>query len=144
MSSLEVPSQITIHHEPAPNTKRIWRAFWILSVVTLGELALGLSIYNIHKGPNPSEMMVLFFKGVICILTLAKGYYIAWVFMHMGDESKLFRRSIVVPLLLFIWFIIAFLHDGNAYREARDSNAGEFKVIKNDVPAAVLERGQKD
>lgn len=144
MSTFEVPSQITIHHEPPPTTKKIWVTFWILSVVTIVEVGFGLAVYNIHKGPNPSEMLVLFFKGMICILTLAKAYYIAVVFMHLGDETKLFRRSILVPLLLFIWFIIAFLHDGNAYGVARKSNAGEFKVIKSDVPAAVLEKGQKD
>ena len=40
--------EITFAHEPAPNTKRIWKTFWILLVLTIAELALGLSHYIFH------------------------------------------------------------------------------------------------
>jgi len=54
------------------------------------------------------------------ILTLAKAYYIVSVFMHLGDEIRNLIMTIVVPLMLFIWFISAFLWDGNAYRTKRN------------------------
>ncbi|MBW7913810.1 MAG: hypothetical protein H3C54_08990, partial [Taibaiella sp.] len=34
-------------------------------------------------------------------------------FMHLGDELKNFIMLILIPLTLFIWFIIAFLMDGD-------------------------------
>ncbi len=116
--------EISFAPQHAGNTKRIWKTFWLLSVLTVIELGLGLAIYNIHKGPDPSATLVLFFKGVVCILTLAKAYYIVSVFMHLGDEIRNMIMTIVVPLCLFIWFIIAFLWDGNAWKDLRNTDAG--------------------
>ncbi|HEU4634363.1 MAG TPA: cytochrome C oxidase subunit IV family protein [Flavisolibacter sp.] len=110
-------TEITYHHEPAENTKRIWRTFWVLLILTLIELALGFSMYLFHDMPG---WLHLFLKGVICILTLAKAYYIVSVFMHLGDEIRNMIMTVVVPLMLFIWFIAAFLWDGNSYRTMRN------------------------
>ena len=62
----------------------------------------------------------LFIKGIIVILTLAKAFYIVSVFMHLGDEIRNMIMTIVVPLMLFIWFIAAFLWDGNSFRTMRN------------------------
>ena len=105
-------------------TKRIWKIFWLLSIITVMELGLGLAVYTIHKGPNPDSMWVLIFKGVVCILTLAKAFYIVSVFMHLGDEIRNMIMTVVVPLMLFIWFIAAFLWDGNSWKILRNTNAG--------------------
>jgi cytochrome c oxidase subunit IV len=110
-------TEITYHHEPAESTKRIWRTFWILLILTLIELALGFSMYAFHEMPG---WLHLFIKGVICILTLAKAFYIVSVFMHLGDEIRNMIMTVVVPLMLFIWFIAAFLWDGNSYRTMRN------------------------
>ncbi|MBK8609332.1 MAG: cytochrome C oxidase subunit IV family protein [Chitinophagaceae bacterium] len=116
--------EISFAPEHASGTKRIWRTFWLLSLITVIELAIGLAIYNIHKGANPNATLVLFFKGMVCILTLAKAYYIVSIFMHLGDEIRNMIMTIVVPLMLFIWFITAFLWDGNAWKNLRNTNAG--------------------
>lgn len=108
------------HHEDKNFYKKVKRTTIILSIITIIELAIGLLIYNIHKGPEPSAALVLFFKGLVCILTLAKAYYIVAVFMHLGDEIRNFIMTIVVPLMLFIWFIIAFLADGDSYKNLRN------------------------
>src|SRR5258708_481513 len=112
--------EITFVHEPAQGTKNIWRVFWILSVLTIIELTIGLIIYNIHKGEHPNASLVLAFKGMVCILTVAKAYYIVSVFMHLGDEVRNLIMTIVVPLSLFIWFIAAFLMDGNSWKNLRN------------------------
>jgi cytochrome c oxidase subunit IV len=109
-------SEITIHHEPSGSTKRIWNTFWILLGLTIVELALGFSLYYF----NFPEWMHLLFKGIICILTLAKAFYIVSIFMHLGDEIRNMVMTIVVPLMLFVWFIGAFLWDGNSYRTNRN------------------------
>ncbi len=104
--------------------KRIWKAFWILLVLTIAELGLGLSIYRIDLGANPNETLVLILKGVICILTLAKAFYIISIFMHLGDEIRTMIMTIALPALLFIWFIIAFIADGASFRHLRNTDAG--------------------
>jgi len=115
-------SEITFHHhiEDAEFKKRVKKTTILLSVITIIELAIGLTIYTIHKGENPSHLLVLMFKGLVCILTLAKAYYIVSVFMHLGDEIRNMIMTIVVPLMLFIWFIIAFIYDGNSYKNLRN------------------------
>ena len=76
-----VSSEISFAPEHASGTKKIWRTFWLLSVITVIELGIGLAIYTIHKGANPNATLVLAFKGMVCILTLAKAYYIVSVFI---------------------------------------------------------------
>lgn len=142
MSSHAISPEITYHAEHSGSTKRIWRTFWILSFLTIIELAIGLIIYNMHKGDAPNHTLVLAFKGMVCILTLAKAYYIVSVFMHLGDEIRNLIMTIVVPLCLFIWFIIAFLWDGNSWKNLRN-RYNRTTPVEQVAPAA-KEKGAKD
>lgn len=97
------------------DTKPIWRTFWILLGITLVELTLA----TIHlKTGFPSKYVL---NGIYLILTAAKAFYIIAEFMHLRHELKNLIMTIAVPALLFIWFIIAFLTDGNSYRNLRNS-----------------------
>lgn len=108
--------EISFEHEPAKDTKRIWRTFWLLLGLTIAELALGLS----HYAFNLHGFILLFLKGGMIILSLLKAVYIVSIFMHLGDEIKSMRLTILVPLLLFVWFVIAFLWDGMAWKDLRN------------------------
>jgi cytochrome c oxidase subunit IV len=119
-------AEVTHHHEPAEGTGRIWKTFWILLVITIVELALGFTMYLV---PGMPDWLHLFVKGVICILSLAKAFYIVSIFMHLGDEIRNMIMTIVVPLMLFVWFIGAFLWDGNSYRTMRN-RYDEYKKEK--------------
>jgi cytochrome c oxidase subunit IV len=110
-------TEVTHHHAPSEGTGRIWRTFWILLIITLIELALGFSMYFFAGMPS---WLHLFIKGAITILSLAKAFYIVSVFMHLGDEIRNMIMTIVVPLMLFVWFIGAFLWDGNSFRTMRN------------------------
>src|SRR5215211_6226186 len=110
-------TEVTYHHEPSSGTGRIWKTFWLLLIITLIELALGFSMYFFPEMPG---WLHLFIKGMIVILSLAKAFYIVSIFMHLGDEIRNMIMTIVVPLMLFIWFIGAFLWDGNSYRTSRN------------------------
>ena len=110
-------TEVTHHHAPSEGTGRIWRTFWILLIITLIELALGFSMYFFQGMPS---WLHLFIKGAISILSLAKAFYIVSVFMHLGDEIRNMIMTIVVPLMLFVWFIGAFLWDGNSFRTLRN------------------------
>lgn len=108
--------EVTYHHEPTEGTGRIWKTFWLLLIITVIELGLGLLMYAVSM----PDWIILFIKGVVVILSLAKAFYIVSIFMHLGDEIRNMIMTIVVPLLLFIWFIGAFLYDGNTYRNRRN------------------------
>src|SRR5690606_1293526 len=84
--------------------KRIWKITLYLSIVTIVEVLLGL--YG-HHAMGHYVIVTLFL-----ILTLLKAYLIVSVFMHLGDELRNFIMAVMIPLTLFIWFIIAFLADG--------------------------------
>ena len=112
-----ISPEISVTHAHDPSTKRIWVTFWILLFITVIELLLGLCMYWF---PNMAEWLHLAIKGVIIILSLSKAFYIVSIFMHLGDEIRNMIMTIVVPLMLFVWFIGAFLWDGNAYRTSRN------------------------
>lgn len=143
MSAHVSSPEITFHAEHTGGTKKIWNTFWLLSALTVVELVLGLLIYNIHKGENPNHTLVLAFKGMVCILTLAKAYYIVSIFMHLGDEVRNLIMTIIVPLCLFIWFIAAFLWDGDSWKTLRNRyNRTEVKI--EHVAPEAKEKGVKD
>ncbi len=144
MSSSAASAEISFAPEHGSGTKRIWKTFWLLSVITMIELGIGLSIYTIHKGAHPNATLVLAFKGMVCILTLAKAYYIVSIFMHLGDEIRNMIMTIVVPLCLFIWFITAFLWDGNSWKLLRNTNAGSRPAQTEEHQPAVIEKGTKE
>ncbi len=105
----------------------------ILSVLTIVELILGFWMIGMEN-----KAMVLAIKGAIVILMMAKAFYIVAYFMHLKHEVKNLIMTIVVPLSLFIWFIIAFLADGNSFRNLRNDYDRYFKeqsTIKVEQPA---------
>ena len=108
------------HHEDV--IAEIKKVTIILSVLTIVELILGFWMIGIE-----SQGMRLAIKGAIVILMMAKAFYIVAYFMHLKHEIKNLIMTIVVPLALFIWFIIAFLSDGNSFRNLRNNYDRHFK-----------------
>ena len=76
--------------------KNIIKVTAILTVVTIVEVGLGL--YGTHVGMPK---------------WLINSFFIVKIFMHLGDEIKNMILTILIPLALFFWFIIAFLWDGS-------------------------------
>ena len=140
MSAQSSSAEITFHPEHSGGTKRIWKIFWVLSVLTIIELGLGYFMYAQHG--HLSYAVVITTKCVIGILTLLKAYYIVSVFMHLGDEVRNLIMTIVVPLVLFVWFIIAFLADGNSWKNLKNTDAGSRPNVEQKAPAAI-EQGDK-
>jgi cytochrome c oxidase subunit IV len=105
--------------EPTFDTKAIWRTFRILLYITLFELVLAIGYYEITFS-NP-HLVKHILNGVFIILTLAKAFFIVAEFMHLGHELKNLIMTIVVPAMLFLWFLGAFLWDGNSYKNLRNN-----------------------
>ena len=107
------------HHDAIAEIKKVTI---ILSVLTIVELILGFWMIGME-----SAGLRLAVKGAIVILMMAKAFYIVAYFMHLKHEIKNFIMTIIVPLALFIWFIAAFLSDGNSFRNLRNTYYPHFK-----------------
>ena len=70
MSQHTISPEITHDQEHSEGTGRIWKIFWVLSLLTMFELALGYFLY--FKGENIAHIAVLGTKIVIGVLTLLK------------------------------------------------------------------------
>jgi len=122
-----------LHHDDGSAVKEIWKVTLILSVLTIVELILGFWMMGVS---DPGARLAI--KGTIVILMIAKAFYIVGYFMHLKHEIKNLIMTIVVPLALFIWFITAFLYEGNSYKNLRNrydpykKAQTEIKVHKNE------------
>lgn len=95
--------------------KAVMRTFWVLLIITVLELVVGMFIApHFHN-------LKLWFNVLYIIFTLAKAFYIVAEFMHLGHEIRNMVMTIAVPCLLFIWFITAFLWDGNSYKDLKNT-----------------------
>jgi cytochrome c oxidase subunit IV len=113
-------AEATAEIHAAPNsTKAVLRVLLILTVITVCELIVGMFIapHQIEK----NHSLKIWFNIFYLICTLAKAFYIVSEFMHLGHEVRNLVMTIVFPLMLFIWFIIAFLWEGNSYKSLRDT-----------------------
>jgi cytochrome c oxidase subunit IV len=84
---------------PPPNTKKIWTVFWIMLTITIIELIVGFKAEDWHLG---AMFLKVFFIG----LTIAKAYFIVYSFMHLGDENKALRYTIIWPFVMLILYLV--------------------------------------
>jgi cytochrome c oxidase subunit IV len=102
--------------------------FILLLVITVAEVIIAL-VGNGHivDGLHFPKLVMI---PIMCILSFYKAYYIVKEFMHLGHETRGMAASIVLPTLLLVWAIIAFLWEGDAWRSNRD-----YVKEKNQAPA---------
>jgi cytochrome c oxidase subunit IV len=94
---------------------RLMKVTLLLSVITILEVGLGL--FGNSMGVPHWITACLFL-----IMTMFKAAYIVKVFMHLGDETRNMIITVLIPLTLFVWFIIAFLADGGFWLHMNVSN----------------------
>ncbi|MGN7719861.1 cytochrome C oxidase subunit IV family protein [Chitinophaga sp. 22620] len=108
--------------------KSIWKTFWILLIVTMVEV--GLAFLHLYTG-FPGKLLL---NSIFIGLTIVKAFFIVAEFMHLGHEVRNLIMTILFPLLLFVWFIIAFLADGDSWKNMRkDLSPGT--PVKKEAPA---------
>jgi cytochrome c oxidase subunit IV len=110
-------------HEFDSTIKSIWRVFWILLAVTVLEVSLATVHYLYHVPPR-MLMNVIFLS-----LTLVKAFFIVAEFMHLRHEVKNLILSILIPLTLFVWFITAFLADGNSWKNLKADSSHRIEMV---------------
>lgn len=98
--------------------KVVFKGLILLAIVTLVEVLIALlgNGHIIHGFTLPKIIMYPAMIG----LSLYKAYFIVYEFMHMRYEVKGLAMSVLLPTLLLVWGIIAFLQEGNSWGNRRE------------------------
>jgi cytochrome c oxidase subunit IV len=86
----------------------------LLSVITVFEVLVGV-FYGKGAFTTPEDAWK--WQGIkimYIVLTLIKAGYIVLVFMHLGDEKKNLRMTILLPMLFVVYLIWIALYEGGA------------------------------
>ena len=121
------------------DTMAIWRTFWILLIITCIELVIGMFV-----APQFPHNTKIWFNILYIIFTAAKAFYIIAEFMHLKHEIKNLIMTIAIPALLFIWFIGAFLWDGDSFKQLRHDIDPYKKESQKAVPPPVAPHGSEE
>ena len=95
------------HHSEEAGKKirsKIWKVTFLLTVITAVEVGAGIIWPRNALGAESAGWMAI--KVSYLVLTLVKAAYIVLVFMHLGDERKSFKWTILAPYILFIAYLI--------------------------------------
>jgi cytochrome c oxidase subunit IV len=84
-----------------PQTKVIWRTFWILLAITGVEFVIAFTVEA--KGLKAITFV---------LLTFVKAFFIVAEFMHLKHEHRTLILSIVIPVIFVVWLVIALLMEG--------------------------------
>lgn len=101
--------------------KFVVKGLWLLAAVTLVEVAISL----LGKGhitfitDNPGTTLMVIASIIIIALSFYKAYFIVYFFMHLGHEVRGMRWSVLLPCLLLVWAIIAFIQEGSSWGKRR-------------------------
>ena len=85
-----------------PNTAWIWRVFGILVLITAIEFVFVFFM-------NPSTLR----NSIFIVLTILKAFFIVGEFMHLKHETKGLIWTILVPVSLLIWLLVALITEGS-------------------------------
>ncbi len=89
----------------------VWKTTGILAAVTIIEVLCALFL------PVPYFMIAI----LMIVMTLLKAFYIVGVFMHLKYEVKNLILTVLIPVTLLFWAIVAFLWEGDWWKTARET-----------------------
>ena len=96
------------HSEEEGKIKRrkLWNVFWIMLAVTILELIIGSKAHSLGLLNPDDRTSTVTLKFIFIGLTLLKAFYIVFKFMHLGDEKKWMKYTILGPYMCFIVYLI--------------------------------------
>ena len=111
--------------------KVVLKGLILLGIITIVEVIIAL-LGNGHLIEGFKIHHYIMYPIMIG-LSLYKAYFIVYEFMHMKYEFKTLALSVLLPLVLLFWAIIAFLYEGNAWKENR-----QYVNLRNEINYKVL------
>ena len=110
MALLEEISHVEVKPANKSEIKNLWKIAGILLVITIIEFVFAFSL------PDHWKMMKI---SIFVALTFVKAFYIVSEFMHLKHETKTLIWSIVLPMILVVWLVIALIYEGGAILDVR-------------------------
>lgn len=96
--------------------KNIFKVTAILSIITAVEVAMGIVWGKSTLALDGGAWLSI--KTAFIVMTLIKAGYIIMVFMHLGDERKGLRYSILLPYLIFIVYLFFILYQESTFLQS--------------------------
>ncbi|ALD20330.1 cytochrome C oxidase subunit IV family protein [Hymenobacter sp. DG25A] len=91
-------------HHAKPNTRPIFIALaWIVGITTL-EFAIAFAL--------PHTMATLK-NSIFIVMTILKAFFIVGEFMHLKHETKGLIWTILIPMALLVWLLVALVTEGS-------------------------------
>ncbi|TVR80441.1 MAG: hypothetical protein EA409_08405 [Saprospirales bacterium] len=127
-------------HDYETAKKVVLKGLILLALVTVAEVFIAL----LGKGHIISGFYLprWFIYLAMIGLSVYKAYFIMGEFMHLRYEVKGLVSSILLPFLLLVWAIIAFLWDGSHWGQQREDYKTPFERERQGtiIDEAELER----
>jgi len=105
----------------------------ILGVITIIEVVVALlgKGHLIEGVTLPGALL----GGLMIIMSIVKAYLIIYEFMHMKYEVPGLVKSVLLPVFLLVWAVIAFAWEGSDWNKRRtlikDKNKEEVKGVNS-------------
>ncbi|MBK8053509.1 MAG: cytochrome C oxidase subunit IV family protein [Saprospiraceae bacterium] len=101
-----------------------------LAAITVFEVVMALlgKGYIIDGVHFPWYIMAILMIG----MSIVKAYLIIYEFMHMKYEVPGLVKTVLLPTLLLVWAVIAFLYEGNYWNDSRQE---VINKVKTELPA---------
>lgn len=109
-----------VSHEES--IKKVYKGLLLLGAVTLIEVFISLAgkgHISFLKGLIEYKWFLYLVALGLIVFSLYKAYFIIYEFMHMRYEAKALGMTVLLPMLLLVWAIVAFFQEGNAWGTAR-------------------------
>lgn len=116
--------------------KRVYFGLGLLAAVTVIEVLFSLLAKgHLIKGLEDLSWLGYLVAVLLIGFSLYKATFIIFDFMHMKYEVRGMAWSVLLPVSLLIWGIIAFFQEGNSWKNRRLNN-GNTEKVKTAEPAA--------
>lgn len=115
--------------------KRVVYGLILLAAVTAVEVFISLLAKgHLIKGLE-DYAWVLYSGGLIIgVLSAYKAYFIVYEFMHMKYEVKGLALSVLLPMALLIWALVAFFQEGDSWKNRREQVKEKNAMPRNEQP----------
>ena len=113
------------------SVKTAYRIITILGVITICEVLFALLGKGyLVDGVHFNETLIAI---VMIVMSIVKAYLIVYEFMHMKYEVPGMVKSVLLPLGLLVWAIIAFIAEGKYWKNNRagisDRNMEKIEMV---------------
>jgi cytochrome c oxidase subunit IV len=107
------------------------KGFILLGAITVIEVMIAL-LGNGHI-IDGFHLPKLIMYPLMIGFSLYKAYYIVYNFMHMAYEVKGMAMSVILPMGLLVWAVVAFFNEGSAWGARREFVQKRNRIV---VPVA--------